>query len=92
MWNEKILTAKENFADAFSLPKDMVVNATLVHIIGKHDIYIENYIGLISYTNKCIEVKGHSNKVCVTGDCLAIEYFGEDDMKIKGRICEIKLL
>ena len=33
MWKQEIMDAKENFADAFMLPKDLIMNATLLHMV-----------------------------------------------------------
>ena len=50
MWKQEFVDAKERFAEAFMLPKDLVMNATLFHMIGERDIYLENYKGILSYT------------------------------------------
>ncbi len=34
IFKQDIMSAGERFADAFSLPKDVVVNATLFHMVG----------------------------------------------------------
>ena len=65
MWKEELHGIGERFADAYSLPKDMVVNATLFHIIGKNDIYLENFKGIISYTCHEILIKGYDCKYCI---------------------------
>ena len=33
MWKQEFVDAKERFAEAFMLPKDLVMNATLFHMI-----------------------------------------------------------
>ena len=48
MWKQEFVDAKERFAEAFMLPKDLVMNATLFHMIGDRDIYLENYKGILS--------------------------------------------
>lgn len=35
---QDLISAGERFADTFSMPKDMVVNATLLHMVGESDI------------------------------------------------------
>ncbi len=57
MWKQEFVDAKERFAEAFMLPKDLVMNATLFHMIGERDIYLENYKGILSYTCHEIIVK-----------------------------------
>lgn len=91
MWKQEFVDAKERFAEAFMLPKDLVMNATLFHMIGERDIYLENYKGILSYTCREIIVKGHDCKYSICGDCLSIVYFSNEDMKISGRIEEVKV-
>lgn len=91
MFKQDIISAGERFADAFSLPKDMVVNATLIHMIGKSDVFVENFKGIISYTCHEVIVKGYGIKFCVCGERLLIEYYSNDDMKISGKINQINI-
>ena len=41
----------ERFAEAYSIPKDVVVNATLLHVIGKSEIFLENFKDFIHWNN-----------------------------------------
>lgn len=92
MWKQEIADIKERFADAFELPKDMVMNATLLHMIGKSDIFLENFKGIISYTSHEILIKGHECKICICGQKLLIAYYSNEDMKISGQIQEVRLI
>lgn len=92
MWKEEINGIGERFAEAYSLPKDVVVNATLLHMIGKTDIYLENFKGIISYTCHEVLIKGHDCKYCICGNCLTIAYYSNEDMKISGQIQEVKII
>lgn len=83
------ITIRERFAEAFSLPKDLIVGATLVHLVGNSDIYLENFRGIISYTCREIIIKGFHEKIYIMGEFLVISYYSEEDMKISGYIKEI---
>lgn len=89
---QDMISAGERFADAFSLPKDMVVNATLFHMVGDSELFVENFRGIISYTCHNILIKGNHVKYCVSGECLMIEHYSNEDMKISGRIREVKVI
>ena len=89
---QDMISAGERFADAFSLPKDMVVNASLFHMIGGSEIFVENFKGIISYTCYEILIKGNNVKYCVCGECLLIEHYSNEDMKISGHIKEVKVI
>ena len=89
---QDMVSAGERFADAFSLPKDMVVNATLFHMVGTSELFIEYFKGIISYTCHSILIKGSNVKYCVCGECLTIEYYSNEDMKISGQIMEVRVI
>ena len=92
LFKQDVMSAGERFADAFSLPKDMVVNATLFHMVGASELFIENFKGIRSYTCHNVLIKGSNVKYCVCGDCLTIEYYSNEDMKISGQIMEVKVI
>ncbi len=92
VFKQDIQSAGERFADAFSLPKDMVVNATLFHMVGGSELFVENFKGIISYTCHNIVIKGNHVKYCISGDCLLIDHYSNEDMKISGRIKEVKVI
>lgn len=86
---QDILSASEKFADAFSLPKDMIANATLIHMVGKSDVFVENFKGIISYSCNEIVIKGQETKYSIIGERMTIKYYSNEDMKISGYIKEI---
>ena len=79
----------ENISDTLKLPKDILLGASILHVIGQYEIYIENYKNIIEYTDEQIKILGKSSRIIIIGKKLHIEYFNCDDMKIKGRIEEI---
>ena len=92
MWKEEINGIGERFAEAYSIPKDVVVNATLLHLIGKSEIFLENFKGIISYTCHEILVKGYDCKYCICGKDLVIVYYSNEDMKISGLIQDVHII
>lgn len=82
----------ERFADIFSLPKDMIRNETLLHMIGDTDMYIENYKGILEYSCCKIVIKGYCSKIIICGKRLSIAYYSDEDMKITGKIQDVKII
>lgn len=91
MFRQDLLSAGERFAESFSLPKDMVVNATLIHLVGKSEVLVENFKGIISYSCNEILIKGFGMKYCICGEHMVIKYYSNEDMKISGQIKEVKI-
>lgn len=79
----------EGIADTLNLPKDIVMGASVLHLIGQYEIYIENYKNIIEFNETVIKIQARTSKIIITGTHLHIEYFNNNDMKIKGRISEI---
>ena len=91
MWKQEFVDAKERFAEAFMLPKDLVMNATLFHMIGERDIYLENYKGILQYTDSEILLQSLRGKVLLRGRNLEIVWYTSLEMKITGAISSILL-
>ena len=42
---------KEKMVSAMDLPKDVIQNASVITILGRNELCIENYRGIIEYTD-----------------------------------------
>jgi sporulation protein YqfC len=72
------------------MPKDVVLGVPLTTIIGQSEAYIENYRGILEYTDKLIRVQTKLGKIHICGRGLQIEHYTNDDMKITGHISMIE--
>ena len=63
--------------------------AVIVTATGKSEVLIENYKGILEYTNEKIRLQTKGCQVEVAGICLLIEYYTNDEMKITGSIHRI---
>lgn len=82
----KFLEQKEHLADLFSLPHDIVCGASNVSIIGSMRVIIENYKGILEYNSDMILLQGKQSKIQITGNCLKVRSYNEEEMVIDGRI------
>ena len=48
---------KEKMVSAMDLPKDVIQNASVITILGRNELCIENYRGIIEYTDTLIRVQ-----------------------------------
>lgn len=81
---------KEKLASVTSMPKDVVLGAAVVTIVGTGEVCIENYRGIIEYTDTLIRVQTKSCQLKLLGKHLQIEYYTNDEMKITGRILSLE--
>ncbi len=76
--------------DKLHLPKDITQGAFILTAIGNRELYIENYKGILEYTNHCIRIQGKNTYILIEGKNLTIDHYTEEDMLIKGRIFSIQ--
>ena len=80
----------EKLIDTLQLPKDLMLGALNIRLLGQYEAYIENYKSIIEYNDKTISLLGKNTKVTLIGEKLRIVCFSKDDMRIKGCLHEIK--
>ena len=85
-------TFRYRMAEAACMPKDVVLGVPIVTIIGECEINIENYRGIIEYTDLLIRIKIKNGQIKIIGKRLQIEYYTNDDMRIVGKIDKIEYL
>jgi len=80
---------KEKIINSLQLPKDMMMGASIVSITGNNEAWIENYKGILEYTECRIVLQGKNCQICFEGKHLSIDYYTNEDMKISGCICHV---
>ena len=75
-------------ADAANLPKDVVV--PILTLTGHYEVNIENYRGILEYTEQLIRINVRSGQIRITGKSLEINYYTTTDMKITGKVEKIE--
>ena len=77
---------KEGLVESLELPKDLVYGAGLVSITGRQEILIENYRGILEYTQNHISLQTKTCRLVIHGKNLHISYYTNEEMKITGWI------
>ena len=77
-------------ADAANLPKDVVLDVPILTLTGHYEVNIENYRGILEYTEQLIRINVRSGQICITGKSLEINYYTTTDMKITGKVEKIE--
>ena len=81
---------KTRITDASGMPKDVLLGVPLVTVTGQNEACIENYRGILEYTDKLIRIQTKLGKIHVIGRNLQIEFYTNDEMKIIGHITVIE--
>ncbi len=81
---------RENISDMFDLPKDTFVDLPKIILTGNREIYVENYRGILEYTDSVIRLNIGANALKVCGEELDIRAIGEEDITLNGTISSIE--
>lgn len=83
-------TRRYRMADATNLPKDVVLGVPILTLTGHYEVNIENYRGILEYTEQLIRINVRSGQIRITGKSLEINYYTTTDMKITGKVEKIE--
>lgn len=90
--NISLSQKKESLVESLKLPKDICLGAMKVTLTGNYEAWIENYRGILEYTEEQILLQGKTCQVCFEGTRLSIDYYTNEDMKISGCIAGVRYL
>ena len=83
---------KELFMESLQLPKDICLGALRVTMTGNKEAWIENYRGILEYTDSMILLQAKNCQVCFEGKGLSVDYYTNEDMKISGCISNVRYM
>ena len=77
---------KTKIAEKLNIPEDISNGLPIVTVMGKCEVYVENYKGIIVYEKNCIKIQTKNCRITFTGKNLEIVYYTNVDMKITGEL------
>lgn len=80
---------KESVARAFDIPADLAYGSVLLSATGQNELLIENYRGILEYKDGHIRIQAKGCRILIIGKRLKVEYYTNEEMKIKGFIEQI---
>lgn len=81
---------KTELVESLKLPRDLMLGTAILTVNGQNDAYIENYKGIIEYSQEKIKLQTKTCQITLLGSGLLIDYYTNEEMKISGHITEIK--
>ncbi len=82
----KLNQVKSNIVESLELPRDIMYGAVIITAMGRNQVLVENYKGIIEYTREKIRLQTKNCQVTVQGQQLVVEYYTNEEMKITGFI------
>ena len=65
---------------------DIMYGAVIITAMGRNQVLVENYKGIIEYTQEKIRLQTKTCQVTIQGKRLLVEYYTNEEMKITGYI------
>lgn len=89
---KKFIKVRETIADVLELPKDTLLDLPQVILTGDREIYIENYKGIIEYTDMLVRLNTGFKILKITGTELSIKSIGVDDITLRGYFSSVEFV
>ncbi len=83
---------RERIADAVDISKDILLDTSLMRVTGCRELIIENYKGILEYTDVCILIKANPNAIKISGTELEIKTITDEMLFISGSIAGINFV
>ncbi len=83
------ILSPEKITEFLELPKDILLGASIITIMGNREVTVENYTGILDYREDCILIQGKHYQIRITGKKLRIACYTKEEMKICGLIHEV---
>ena len=81
---------KNRISELSELPKDVVLGIPMLTMIGQMELIIENYRGIIEYTDILVRIHTKDGQIKVVGNSLKVDYYTNYEMKITGCIVSVE--
>lgn len=75
----------ERLTDGVSLTGD-VAGEMMVYLAGRHCMIVRNFTSVTEYTACRIRLKTKKYELCIEGNCLRLEYFLPEELRIVGTV------
>ena len=81
----EIKSRMEKFAETLEMPKDLISNCSKITSYNDNQVIVENYKGILEYTEDKIRIKTPGRILCLSGERLYINAITESDILIEGK-------
>ena len=85
-------TVRERFADSVGVSKELTLNVAKITLFGMREITVENYIGVIEYTDDLISLSANPKSVRITGARLEIKTMSKEIIYATGEIRSVEYI
>ena len=83
---------RKNMTEALELPKEIMLNLPLISFIGREEVSIENYKGILEYGEETVRVGTAAGVLRLTGRGLCIKQLSVECLVVTGRVEKLEFL
>ena len=81
---------RNKIAELSELPKDVVMGMPVLTILGQNELCLENYRGIIEYTDSLVRIQTKTGQIRIFGKNLHVIFYTNDEMKVNGQILSVE--
>jgi len=86
---EDSLTIKDKVTKMLEFPDEVVSDRPKITSVGRKEVFVENYKGIIEFTNEIVRINSNYGVITITGENMKIKEITSDDIVIIGDIGNI---
>lgn len=83
------LTLREKVAKLLEIPGEVVSDRPKITTIGRKEVFVENYRGILEFTNEIVRINSNYGVITITGKNMKIREITSEDIIIFGDIDNI---
>ncbi len=83
---------RRNMTEALELPKEIMLDLPLISLVGREEITLENYKGVLEYGEERLRVGTAAGILCLRGKELCLKQLSAECMVVTGKIEGIDFL
>ena len=81
-----------HLTDAAEIPGELAGGLPILRMTGQEELFIENYKGIIEYTDAYLLLRTKGRLLRIEGEHLYLSYYTKDELKVTGVIHSVCFL
>ena len=83
---------RRNMTEALELPKEILLHLPLISFIGQEEVTIENYKGILEYSEETVRIGTAAGVLRLEGQGLCLKQLSAECMVVTGRVEKMEIL
>ncbi len=84
--NASKMLMEDHVTKILEIPKEVILDIPIITITGNRDLCIENFLGIVEYSNECIKINTQCGVLTISGTELEAKSMTYEVITIRGNI------